>query len=216
MKKPRVTASADRKWLALALLCAVQFMVVLDIAIVNVALLSIQSTGLSPENLQWVDQRLRAHVRRAFCSSAGAPPTCWDAGGSSRARSSSARLARRGLPGGGALIGARALQGLGAAVITPAALSIRTHLLREGAQQPRRLGRRRCHRRRRGRAPRRRPHRRSELGVDLLRERSRRLLASCLRRSGRESRDQAEASTSRAVLVTGGLVTLAGTTQAYD
>ena len=36
-------ASADRKWLALALLSAVQFMVVLDIAIVNVALPSIQT-----------------------------------------------------------------------------------------------------------------------------------------------------------------------------
>ena len=35
-------ASARRKWIGLALLCAVQFMVVLDIAIVNVALPSIQ------------------------------------------------------------------------------------------------------------------------------------------------------------------------------
>ncbi len=37
-----MTASARTKWLALALLCVVQFMVVLDIAIVNVALPSIQ------------------------------------------------------------------------------------------------------------------------------------------------------------------------------
>ena len=48
-------ASAQRKWFALALLCAVQFMVVLDIAIVNVALPSIQDDlGFSQENLQWV------------------------------------------------------------------------------------------------------------------------------------------------------------------
>ena len=48
-------ASAERKWFALALLCAVQFMVVLDIAIVNVALPSIQDDlGFSQENLQWV------------------------------------------------------------------------------------------------------------------------------------------------------------------
>src|ERR671919_291485 len=48
--------SSDRtKWLALALLCAVQFMVVLDIAIVNVALPSIQTDlGFSQQNLQWV------------------------------------------------------------------------------------------------------------------------------------------------------------------
>ena len=50
-----MVASAQRKWLALALLSVVQFMVVLDIAIVNVALPSIQvDLGFSQENLQWV------------------------------------------------------------------------------------------------------------------------------------------------------------------
>ena len=48
-------ASARRKWFALGLLLGVQFMVVLDIAIVNVALPSIQSDlGFSQANLQWV------------------------------------------------------------------------------------------------------------------------------------------------------------------
>ena len=48
-------ASARRKWYGLALLLLVQFMVVLDIAIVNVALPSIQvDLGFSQENLQWV------------------------------------------------------------------------------------------------------------------------------------------------------------------
>src|SRR5213595_945225 len=48
--------TADRrKWLALGLLSAVQFMVVLDIAIVNVALPSIKvDLGFSQEDLQWV------------------------------------------------------------------------------------------------------------------------------------------------------------------
>ena len=47
--------SATKKWLALALLCATQFIIVLDIAIVNVALPSIQvDLGFSQENLQWV------------------------------------------------------------------------------------------------------------------------------------------------------------------
>ena len=50
-----MTATAKRKWMALALLSVVQFMVVLDIAIVNVALPSIQvDLGFSQENLQWV------------------------------------------------------------------------------------------------------------------------------------------------------------------
>ena len=50
-----MVASGNRKWWALALLSVVQFMVVLDIAIVNVALPSIQvDLGFSQENLQWV------------------------------------------------------------------------------------------------------------------------------------------------------------------
>src|SRR5262245_36622023 len=50
-----MVASDKRKWLALGLLTVVQFMVVLDIAIVNVALPAIQvDLGFSQENLQWV------------------------------------------------------------------------------------------------------------------------------------------------------------------
>src|SRR2546427_11808675 len=50
-----MVATTRRNWLALALLSAVQFMVVLDIAIVNVALPSIKlDLGFSQENLQWV------------------------------------------------------------------------------------------------------------------------------------------------------------------
>ena len=50
-----MTESARRKWLALALLCAVQFMVALDVSIVNVALPSIQTDlGFSAEDLQRV------------------------------------------------------------------------------------------------------------------------------------------------------------------
>src|SRR2546425_8623706 len=48
-------ATARRKWFALAVLLGVQFMVVVDIAIVNVALPSIQTDlGFSERNLQWV------------------------------------------------------------------------------------------------------------------------------------------------------------------
>ena len=51
----RMVATGRHKWLALALLSVVQFMLVLDIAIVNVALPSIQlDLGFSQENLQWV------------------------------------------------------------------------------------------------------------------------------------------------------------------
>ena len=50
-----MVSSERKKWFALALLCAVQFMVILDVAIVNVALPSIQvDLGFSQQNLQWV------------------------------------------------------------------------------------------------------------------------------------------------------------------
>src|SRR6188508_1395466 len=48
-------ASGRAKWFGLAVLLAVQFMVVLDVAIVSVALPSIKADlGFSQENLQWV------------------------------------------------------------------------------------------------------------------------------------------------------------------
>jgi MFS family permease len=44
-----------RRWFALVAIAAAQFMVVLDIAVVNVALPSIgEELGFSQENLQWV------------------------------------------------------------------------------------------------------------------------------------------------------------------
>jgi len=45
----------ERRWSALALIVTAQFMVILDVAIVNVALPSIKSDlHFSPANLQWV------------------------------------------------------------------------------------------------------------------------------------------------------------------
>src|SRR5213592_2936006 len=49
------TAAPDRRWIALAVLVAAQFMVVLDVAIVNVALPSIKTDlHFTQESLQWV------------------------------------------------------------------------------------------------------------------------------------------------------------------
>jgi hypothetical protein len=46
----------SRRWLALVLLCAVQFMVVLVISIVNIALPSVEEDlGFSEKCLQWVE-----------------------------------------------------------------------------------------------------------------------------------------------------------------
>src|SRR6476660_6140552 len=120
-----MTASASRRWWALALLSVVQFMVVLDIAIVNVALPSIQvDLGFSQENLQWVISAYALFFggflllggraadllgrRRLFLAGVVLFTTASLVSGLSW--------------GEGPLIGACAFQGLGAAIITPAAL----------------------------------------------------------------------------------------------
>jgi EmrB/QacA subfamily drug resistance transporter len=136
-------ASARRKWFALALLLGVQFMVVLDIAIVNVALPSIQTDlGFSQEDLQWVVSAyallfggfllLGGRVadllgrRRVFV--AGLVVFTGASLLSGLAWSDTA------------LIAARGLQGLGAAMITPAALSILTTTFAEGKERNAALG----------------------------------------------------------------------------
>src|SRR2546425_9320607 len=132
-----------RKWLALALLSAVQFMVVLDIAIVNVALPSIQvDLGFSEQNLQWVISAY-ALFFGGFLLLGGRAA---DLLGRRRiflvgivlftVASLLAGLAWS----EAALISARALQGLGAAVITPAALSILSTTFIEGRERNIALG----------------------------------------------------------------------------
>jgi EmrB/QacA subfamily drug resistance transporter len=136
-------ALAERKWLALALLCAVQFMVVLDIAIVNVALPSIQiDLGFSQENLQWVISAY-ALLFGGFLLLGGRAA---DLLGRRRlfivgtVVFTVASLLAGFAWSEGALIAARALQGFGAAIITPAGLSILTTTFAEGRERNAALG----------------------------------------------------------------------------
>ena len=138
------TAARDRtRWFALALLCTVQFMVVLDVAIVNVALPSIQlDLGFSQENLQWVISayalvfggflllggRLADILGRRAVFMAGLVVFSFGSLLCGLAWSDES------------LIGARALQGLGAATITPSALSILTTTFTEGRERNVALG----------------------------------------------------------------------------
>src|SRR5262245_3441458 len=135
--------SEQRKWFALALLSAVQFMVVLDIAIVNVALPSIQTDlGFSDESLQWVVSAY-ALVFGGFLLLGGRAA---DVVGRRRiflvgliAFTVSSLVA--GLAWSEAsLIAARAFQGLGAAIISPAALSILSTTFAEGRERNIALG----------------------------------------------------------------------------
>src|SRR3989441_8388142 len=132
-----------RRWLALAVIVAAQFMVVLDVAIVNVALPSIKTDlGFSQESLQWVitaysiffggvlllggrladllgRRRLFIAGLLLFTISSLLDGLAWSEG---------------------SLIAFRSLQGLGAALLSPAALSILTTTFREGRERNLALG----------------------------------------------------------------------------
>jgi EmrB/QacA subfamily drug resistance transporter len=139
----RTPNTDSRRWFGLALLCSAFFMVILDVAIVNVALPSIQvDLAFSQRSLQWVVSAYALAFggllllggpaaallgwRRVFVAGVAVFALASLLGG----------LA----PSGGLLIAARALQGLGAASMTPAALSILVTTFREGPERNKALG----------------------------------------------------------------------------
>jgi len=138
-----MVTSPPLKWLGLALLATVQFMVVLDIAIVNVALPSIQTDlEFSQANLQWVISAY-ALVFGGFLL----------LGGRAADLLGRRRIFMLGLIAftigsllcgfawsETSLIGARAIQGLGAATISPAALAILMTTFAEGRERNIALG----------------------------------------------------------------------------
>ncbi len=138
-----MSVATPNKWLALALLAAAQFVVILDASIVNVALPSIGADlNFSQENLSWV---VNAYVlvfggflllggrladllgrRRIFMIGLVVFALASLAGGLATNEAQ--------------LIIARAIQGLGAALLSPAALSLVTVLFEEGAERNKALG----------------------------------------------------------------------------
>src|SRR4051812_27018091 len=146
LKEPPPVSQSEavsRKGLALILLAAAQFVVVLDASIVNVALPSIgKDLDFSQENLSWV---VNSYVlvfggflllggrmadllgrRRIFVTGLGLFAIASLLGGLSQTE--------------GQLIAARAVQGLGAALLSPAALAILTTTFAEGAERNKALG----------------------------------------------------------------------------
>ena len=133
----------DRRWLALVVIVAAQFMVILDIAIVNVALPSIKSDLHFPEaSLQWVISAY-AILFGGFLL----------LGGRLADMLGRRRLFMTGLAlftlssllcgfawSEGSLIAFRAVQGLGGALLAPAALSILMTTFDEGRERNLALG----------------------------------------------------------------------------
>src|SRR5437016_9749766 len=140
---PAVGAENRRRWLALGVIVTAQFMVVLDISIVNVALPSIKTDlHFSQESLQWVitaysiffggvlllGGRLADLLgrRRLFMAGLALFTVFSLLDGLAWSESS--------------LIAFRSVQGLGAALLSPAALSILTTTFREGRERNLALG----------------------------------------------------------------------------
>ena len=137
------TRGASRRWWALAVLVMAQFMTILDSAIVNVALPSIQTDlGFAAQDLQWVvtgyaiffggvlllggrladlvgRRRLFVAGMAVFTAASLFSGLAWD---------------------DTALIAGRAVQGLGAALLVPAALSMLVTIFPEGRDRNRALG----------------------------------------------------------------------------
>ncbi|MGH3092412.1 MAG: MFS transporter [Gaiellaceae bacterium] len=128
--------------LVLALLCAAQFMVILDVTVVNVALPSIQADlGFAFADLQWVVTAYTLAFggllllggraadllgrRRVFLAGLG----LFTAASLASGLATSPEM----------LLAARVLQGVGAALLSPAALSLLTAVFPEGPQRHRAL-----------------------------------------------------------------------------
>ncbi|MDT3399276.1 MFS transporter [Streptomyces sp. B1866] len=142
-RAPRSPRGAPPVWAVLAAACAGQFLVVLDVSVVNVALPSIRTDlGLGETGLQWVVNAYALTFagflllggraadlfgrKRAFLAGLGLFTAASLAGG----------LAREPWQ----LVAARAVQGVGAAVLSPATLTILTTTFPDGAARTRAIG----------------------------------------------------------------------------
>ena len=143
VEPPRSGDVESNRWVVLVIVCLAQFMVVLDATVVNVALPSIQTDlGFSAANLQWVINAYTL-VFGGFLLLGG---RAGDLFGRRRlflagvAIFSAASLLNGLATSEGWLVGARALQGLGGALVSPAALSIITTTFAEGEERTKALG----------------------------------------------------------------------------
>ncbi|WP_318208384.1 MFS transporter [Streptomyces sp. SJL17-1] len=131
-----------RRWKALALICAAQFMLVLDVTVVNVALPALAiDLDLGRTALTWV---VTAYTL-CFGGLMLLGGRLSDALGARRvlltglALFTAASLACGLAPNAGVLLGGRIVQGVGAALLSPAALALVTTMF-HGPERPRALG----------------------------------------------------------------------------
>ena len=134
---------ADDRWLALALVCLVQFMVILDVAIVTLALPSIKTAlHFSETGLQW--------VLSAYTLTFGGLLLLGGRAGDLLGRRrvliagllvfTGASLVCGLASSAGMLLAARAVEGVGAAIVSPATLAIVSTTFPAGAERNKAMG----------------------------------------------------------------------------
>src|SRR6476659_7012925 len=138
-----MSLSAPNRWAVLGLVCVAQFMVILDATIVNVSLPTIEhALHFSPTGLQWIVNAYTL-VFGGFLLLGGRAA---DLFGTQRlfiaglVIFTGASLVNGVATSSGMLVGGRALQGLGAALVSPAALAIVTRTFEEGVERTKALG----------------------------------------------------------------------------
>jgi MFS family permease len=122
-----IPSSNSKHWDTLIVLCAAQFMVILDAAIINVALVDLQrDLELSSQNLQWIVNAYTLTLGSSLLLGGRASDLLgrWRVFVTGLIMFSAASLAGGLAASGTSLIIARALQGIGGTLISPAALSI--------------------------------------------------------------------------------------------
>src|ERR1700684_608502 len=139
----RTESPPSSRWLILVIACLAQFMVVLDATVVNIALPSVQrGLHFSAANLQWVVNGYTL-IFGGFLLLGGRAA---DLLGRKRLfvagviLFTAASLLNGVAQSSGMLIVGRGLQGLGGALVSPAALSIVTTTFTDGEQRTKALG----------------------------------------------------------------------------
>jgi EmrB/QacA subfamily drug resistance transporter len=139
----RIAGPDRRRWVALALLCSAFFMTILDIAILTTALPSIQADlGFRSADLSWVVSAYGIPYGALLLLGGRTADLL---GRRAVFMTGAALFSAASLLAGlswspGALLAARALQGLGAALLAPAALAIIMATFAQGAERNRALG----------------------------------------------------------------------------
>src|ERR1700736_716797 len=141
--RSRGSASSERPWRVLAVLCVAVFVINIDVSIVNVALPTlVRELGASTSRLQWVVDAYQL----AFCALVLAAGSLSDRFGRKGALMIGLAIFGLGTAAGslgtstGQLIAARVVMGVGAAIVFPNTLSLLSNVFTDRVERAKAIG----------------------------------------------------------------------------